>query len=84
MGPRDEKSISKSIFQSVESSKALGLIYDKSRAVIGTTGGWRDSHRMSEAVEKGDIDMIGLGRPLREDPFFVNKVLRGEVRKSNL
>jgi 2,4-dienoyl-CoA reductase-like NADH-dependent reductase (Old Yellow Enzyme family) len=39
---------------------------------------------MSEAVENGDIDMIGLGRPLREDPFFVNKVLRGEVRRSNL
>ncbi|KAJ5476113.1 Aldolase-type TIM barrel [Penicillium sp. IBT 31633x] len=55
-----------------------------SRAVIGTTGGWRDSHRMSEAVERGDIDMCGLGRPLREDPDFVNKVLRGEVRRSNL
>lgn len=56
----------------------------QSRAVIGTTGGWRDSHRMSEAVECGDIDMIGLGRPLREDPNFVNQVLRGEVRRSNL
>ncbi|OQE25897.1 hypothetical protein PENFLA_c008G00959 [Penicillium flavigenum] len=55
-----------------------------SRAVIGTTGGWRDSHRMSEAVERGDIDMCGLGRPLREDPDFVNKVLRGEIRRSNL
>ncbi|KAJ5456538.1 hypothetical protein N7530_011812 [Penicillium desertorum] len=55
-----------------------------SRAVIGTTGGWRDSHRMSEAVERGDIDMCGLGRPLREDPDIVNKVLRGEVRRSNL
>ncbi|KAL4891164.1 hypothetical protein BDV59DRAFT_209284 [Aspergillus ambiguus] len=54
------------------------------RAVIGTTGGWRDSHRMAEAVENGDIDMCGLGRPLREDPHFVRKVLRGEVRKSNL
>jgi 2,4-dienoyl-CoA reductase-like NADH-dependent reductase (Old Yellow Enzyme family) len=52
--------------------------------VIGTTGGWRDSHRMSEAVERGDIDMCGLGRPLREDPDFVNKVLRGEIRRSNL
>ncbi|KAJ5171001.1 uncharacterized protein N7500_003784 [Penicillium coprophilum] len=55
-----------------------------SRAVIGTTGGWRDSHRMAEAVERGDIDMCGLGRPLREDPDFVNKVLRGEARRSNL
>lgn len=39
---------------------------------------------MSEAVERGDIDMVGLGRPLREDPKSVNKVLRGEVRRSNL
>lgn len=39
---------------------------------------------MSEAVEKGDIHMIGLGRPLREDPDFVNKVLRSEARRSNL
>ncbi|OJJ34012.1 hypothetical protein ASPWEDRAFT_69763 [Aspergillus wentii DTO 134E9] len=55
-----------------------------SRAVIGTTGGWRDARCMAEAVGSGDIDMIGLGRPLREDPFFVAKVLRGDVRKSNL
>ena len=54
-----------------------------SRAVIGTTGGWRDSFRMAEAVERGDIDMCGLGRPLREDPAFVHKVLRGETRISS-
>jgi 2,4-dienoyl-CoA reductase-like NADH-dependent reductase (Old Yellow Enzyme family) len=39
---------------------------------------------MAEAVEKGDVDMCGLGRPLREDPEFVNKVLRGEERLSRL
>jgi 2,4-dienoyl-CoA reductase-like NADH-dependent reductase (Old Yellow Enzyme family) len=39
---------------------------------------------MSEAVERRDIDMCGLGRPLREDPEFVNKVLRGEICRSNL
>lgn len=39
---------------------------------------------MSEAVEKGDIDMIGLGRTLREEPDFVNSAIRGEVRRSNL
>ncbi|KIW29275.1 uncharacterized protein PV07_05100 [Cladophialophora immunda] len=55
-----------------------------SRAVIGTTGGWRDSHRMAEAVENGDVDMIGLGRTLREDPFFVTKAIKGEIRLSKL
>lgn len=48
------------------------------------SGGWRDSCRMAEAVERGDVDMIGLGRPLREDPFFVNKVLTGEIWFSKL
>src|SRR3978361_1942123 len=55
-----------------------------SRAVIGTTGGGGDSHRMDEAVERGDIDMVGLGRALREDPEFVNKAIKGEVRLSKL
>jgi 2,4-dienoyl-CoA reductase-like NADH-dependent reductase (Old Yellow Enzyme family) len=55
-----------------------------SRAVIGTTGGWRDVHRMAEAVEQGDVDMIGLGRTLREDPDFVNKAIKGEVSLSKL
>lgn len=35
---------------------------------------------MSEAVARGDIDMCGLGRPLREDPHFVKKALKGEIR----
>ena len=39
--------------------------------MIGTTGGWRDIHLMSKAVERGDINMCGLGRPLQEDPDFV-------------
>ncbi|KAL2858542.1 hypothetical protein BJY01DRAFT_201330 [Aspergillus pseudoustus] len=55
-----------------------------SRAVIGTTGGWRDAHRMAEAVREGKIDMCGLGRPLRENPFFVSEILEGKVRTSNL
>ena len=39
---------------------------------------------MAEAVRDGDIDMCGLGRPLREDPDFVNKVLSGQTRISKL
>lgn len=65
-------------------NQIVPLTRSQSRAVIGTTGGWRDSHRMSEAVERGDIDMCGLGRPLREDPFFPKRVLRGEIRMSRL
>ena len=49
-----------------------------SRAVIGTSGGWRESHRMAEAVETYAVDMVGLGRPLRDDPTFPSKLLRKE------
>lgn len=56
----------------------------QSRAVIGTTGGWRDPLRMEEAVGNGDVDMIGLGRPLREEPEFVTKLLEGEGGKAKL
>jgi 2,4-dienoyl-CoA reductase-like NADH-dependent reductase (Old Yellow Enzyme family) len=35
-------------------------------------------------VERGDVDMIGLGRPLREDPDFVSKALRGQARRMNM
>ncbi|KAI5476511.1 NamA [Pseudohyphozyma bogoriensis] len=33
-----------------------------SRAVCGTTGGWRDSHMMAQAIEEGEVDM----RPAEE------------------
>lgn len=56
----------------------------QSRAVIGTTGGWRDPLRMEEAVANGDIDMCGLGRPLREQPEFVTEVLTGKAAKAKL
>jgi 2,4-dienoyl-CoA reductase-like NADH-dependent reductase (Old Yellow Enzyme family) len=39
---------------------------------------------MAEAVANGDIDMCGLGRPLREDPEFVNSVLSGKTLVSKL
>ena len=55
-----------------------------SRAVIGTTGGWCDPKFMAEAVMVGDVDMIGLGRMLREDPNFVAKVTSSQVRTSRL
>jgi 2,4-dienoyl-CoA reductase-like NADH-dependent reductase (Old Yellow Enzyme family) len=63
---------------------ARGMKKVLSRAVIGTSGGWRDSHRMADAVESDDVDMVGLGRTLRDQPDFVNMALSGEVRFSKL
>ena len=56
----------------------------QSRAVIGTTGGWRDPYQMEKAVANGDVDMIGLGRPLREDPGLVNSILGDNATTSKL
>ena len=56
----------------------------QSRAVIGTTSGWRDSERMVAAVESGEIDMCGLGRPLRDDPSLPKRLFGGEKVVSKL
>ncbi|KAL2212456.1 NADH oxidase [Sarocladium strictum] len=53
-----------------------------SRAVIGTTGGWRDPNLMAQAVQHNEIDCCGLGRPLRDEPNLPNQILNGkEVAK---
>lgn len=43
------------------------------------TGGFRSTAGMNEALAGGDVDMIGLGRPLCIDPDFPATILRGEL-----
>lgn len=43
------------------------------------TGGFRSRQGMDEALSGGDVDMIGLGRPLCVDTDFPNKILSGEA-----
>ncbi len=43
------------------------------------TGGFRSRAGMDEALAGGDVDVIGLGRPLCVDPNFPNKVLSGAL-----
>jgi hypothetical protein len=44
------------------------------------TGGFRSAQAMHEALSGGDVDMIGLGRPLCVDPGFPAKILSGELQ----
>ena len=44
-------------------------------------GRMQDYDLALEAVEKGEIDAIGLGRPSLADPDYPNKVISGEVEK---
>ena len=46
------------------------------------TGGFRSATGMSEALAGGDIDLIGLGRPLCIDPDFPKKILSGAVDRA--
>ena len=43
------------------------------------TGGFRSARGMSEALSSGQVDMIGLGRPLCLDPDFPARILSGEL-----
>ncbi len=43
------------------------------------TGGFRSAKGMNDALAGGDVDMIGLGRPLCTDPDFPAKIIRGEL-----
>ncbi len=43
------------------------------------TGGFRTRTAMHQAIESGDCDLIGLGRPLCTHTDFANQLLKGEV-----
>ena len=46
------------------------------------TGGFRSLAGMNEALAGGDVDVIGLGRPLCIDPEFPGKLLSGDLQRS--
>jgi 2,4-dienoyl-CoA reductase-like NADH-dependent reductase (Old Yellow Enzyme family) len=46
------------------------------------TGGFRSLEGMNEALSGGDVDVIGLGRPLCIDPKFPSKLLSGDLKHS--
>lgn len=46
------------------------------------TGGFRSAEGMNDALASGDVDMIGLGRPLCTDPDFPAKVMAGELSEA--
>jgi 2,4-dienoyl-CoA reductase-like NADH-dependent reductase (Old Yellow Enzyme family) len=46
------------------------------------TGGFRSASGMNEALAEGDVDVIGLGRPLCVDADFPRKVLSGVTRQA--
>lgn len=51
------------------------LIREAAAMPLMVTGGFRSRDAMVEALESGDTDVIGLGRPLCVDPYFVARLL---------
>jgi 2,4-dienoyl-CoA reductase-like NADH-dependent reductase (Old Yellow Enzyme family) len=49
---------------------------------IMVTGGFRSAQGMNEALSGGDVDAIGLARPLCVDPAFPAKILSGELHEA--
>jgi 2,4-dienoyl-CoA reductase-like NADH-dependent reductase (Old Yellow Enzyme family)/acyl-CoA-binding protein len=45
------------------------------------TGGFRSRLVMEQAILKGSVDLIGIGRPLCGDPECVGKLLRREINE---
>ncbi len=52
------------------------------RMPLMVTGGFRSATGMSEALGGGDVDLIGLGRPLCIDPNFPKKILSGAIERA--
>lgn len=46
------------------------------------TGGFRSVDGMNEALSGGDVDMIGLARPLCVDSDFPTKIMSGELQEA--
>jgi 2,4-dienoyl-CoA reductase-like NADH-dependent reductase (Old Yellow Enzyme family) len=59
------------------------------RSVLGgvplmLTGGFRAASAMREAVASGDVDVVGLGRPLTVEPDLPARILSGDSAGSEL
>ncbi len=49
---------------------------------VMVTGGFRSATAMIDAIEHGDLDLIGLGRPLIADPQTPRRLLSGEIDRA--
>lgn len=48
------------------------------RCPLMVTGGFRTRAFIEEVVENGEVDLVGMARPLAINPHLCNQILRGE------
>ena len=49
---------------------------------VMVTGGFRTVSGMVEALEHGELDVVGIGRPMIADPETPKKIFSGEIQKT--
>ena len=55
------------------------IIQDSIEIPLMVTGGFRSRHTMQEAVATGELDVVGLARPLCVDTTVSSKLISGEI-----
>ncbi len=80
----DPGKIAEPVRDSTRRREAYFLDYAQAiRTATGTplavTGGMRDRQLMNDALAAGELDVIGLARPLCVDPDLPSKLLQGQV-----
>jgi len=58
-----------------------GTVRQVAKMPVMVTGGFRTVAGMVEALENGELDIVGLGRPLIADPDCPRHLLAGEVER---
>jgi 2,4-dienoyl-CoA reductase-like NADH-dependent reductase (Old Yellow Enzyme family) len=58
-----------------------GAVRKVARMPVMVTGGFRSIAGMVEAQERGDLDVVGLARPLIAEPEAPRRLLAGEIDK---
>ena len=49
---------------------------------VMVTGGFRTAKLMNAAIENGELDLVGIGRPMIADPMVPAKLLSGEMESA--
>jgi 2,4-dienoyl-CoA reductase-like NADH-dependent reductase (Old Yellow Enzyme family) len=57
-----------------------GRVRAVAKMPIMVTGGFRTAAAMEDALARGDLDIVGLGRPLIADPDLPRRILSGDAQ----
>ncbi|MEI9989235.1 MAG: hypothetical protein WDM86_04280 [Rhizomicrobium sp.] len=59
-----------------------GAVRKVARMPVMVTGGFRTASLMEDSLKAGELDVVGLGRPLIVDPLAPARLLSGEIDRA--